>query len=145
MEYFNYIYNYFKPIDDDKIDIFVGINFEKTELYNLVTILNNRKQEIYKYRLQENFELNKISILKYKLSILLKSNFDKTDEMIKYIQEYKPKIISKKVDEDIQYNSLYNRLNKLNEEEDEDDDDEDDDNEDENNNALTVKKMKICN
>ena len=133
---FNYIYNYFKPID--KINIFIGINFEKTDLYNLVTILNNRKQEIYKYYLQENFELNKISILKYKLSILLKSNIDKTDEIIKYIQIYR-KQQKPKIKED---NSLRIRFNKLNEEE-EISNDEDD--EDENNNALTVKKLKICN
>jgi len=137
----NTFYNYY--FQSEKPDIFLNINFNITNIYTIINILNDRKQIIDRYSIPNDFDVaDKLSILKYKLSFCLKSKKDMSDDMIMHIENYKfnnqkikndiEKIINdvkleikndieminleNKLKDDIEMVNLENRLIKLNEE-----------------------------
>ena len=113
----------------EKPDIFEDINFDSINIYTVVNILNDRKQNINKYFIPNNFDVSdKLSILKYKLSFCLKSTKDMSDDMIKHIENYKfntdkiknnieiEKIINEtiiEIKDDIEMVNLQKQYNKL--------------------------------
>jgi hypothetical protein len=96
-DFYEYVYenNNFGNIfngyfQSEKPDIFENINFDNINIYTVVNVLNDRKQNINKYFIPNNFDVSdKLSILKYRLSFCLKSTKDMSDDMIKHIENYK--------------------------------------------------------
>lgn len=113
MEYF------LKLFEKKEIDIFEEINFDIDDTNEILDKLNDIKKNFNfeNYKMYDDFESSKISILKYRICQCLKRRRDMTLDIINYINEYKygKQFIKKQKNNE---KELQNRLQHLNQQKD---------------------------